>query len=308
MLLSRHPNIEVLTETNFYPIFQPLRACYEPLSNARSLERFVGEVTSVARHIMPFPVTSRDIQARVQDRTVPGVLTAWLDLYAGHYGKTRAGEKTPRHCRHLATIAEDFPDAPILFVVRDPRDCVASGVAGLGRSMPAMIADWNGAIGALATPGDRHTLVRYEELVAAPELVLRRLCAVLGEPWDARMLDPSRTSPLFTRWHRGHERLTTPVGTQSVGRFAAMEASDVATIEHDCAPGMRLLGYAPSPPSTLRHRVGETRSVSARPQRRWERLGRADWARRLFFWRLRLRSQIWRLRTTRLGGRSREET
>lgn len=72
MLLSRHPRLEVLAETNFYTIFQPLRKCYEPLSNPRSLARFVGEVADLARHIVPFPISAKDMLSRVEEPTFPG--------------------------------------------------------------------------------------------------------------------------------------------------------------------------------------------------------------------------------------------
>ena len=297
MLLSRHPRIEVLAETNFYPIFQPLRACYEPLSDPRSLARFADEVAGLARHIVPFPLGAKEILARVEQPTFPGVFKAWLDAYAGHYGKERSGEKTPQHCRYVETIERDFPGASILIVVRDPRDSAYSGLRSFGRSLCSMAADWNAVIPAVQTARGRRHLVRYEELVAAPEAALRGICDQLGEAWDAAMLDPERTSPFFRGSHRGHERLKERVDVQSIGRFRALEESRIAWIERECAEGMRLLGYEPVASAASSRLAEGTRGTSS-PDSHKGLLGRADWTRRLFHWRLRLRSHLWRWQRT----------
>lgn len=295
MLLSRHPRLEVLAETNFYPLFQRLRVCYEPLSNPRSLARFVDEVAKVARHIGLVPLSAQDILARVEDPNVPGVFTAWLDAYAGSCGKPRSGEKTPRHCRYLDVIERDLPDSPILFMVRDPRDSAYSGLRSFDRSLASMTADWNEAASALRTHRERVLLVRYEQLVTAPDVALRAICDRLGEAWDPAVLDPARTTPLFLEAHQGHERLREPINAGSVGRFRGLEESQIAWIERECEEGMRLMGYKPVTSSGRQRRAEATPSTSSLRRRTKGLFSRVTWARRLFFWRLRLRSNLWSL-------------
>lgn len=295
MLLSRHPRLEVLVDTNFYPIFERLRHCYEPLSNQKSLARFVGEVARVSRH-MPLKLSAQDILARVAEPTFPGVFAAWLQAYARGCGKPRGGEKTPQHCLYLDAIVRDLGGSPIIFLVRDPRDSAYSGLRSFNRSLASMATEWNEAIRALTKHRDRVLLVRYERLVAEPEATLRELCAGLGEPWDPALLNPSMTTALFRERHHGHERLGEPIDLKSVGRFAAMEEPQIAWIERECAEEMRRLGYEPVTSAKVQDRAHEKFGSSAWVHRRRDRWLRG-WSMRFFHWRLQIRSRLWKLQS-----------
>ena len=43
-------------------------------------------------------------------------------------------------------------------------------------------------------PAERTKLVRYEDVVREPELTLRRLLDALGQPFDERVLTPTKAS------------------------------------------------------------------------------------------------------------------
>jgi hypothetical protein len=107
----------------------------------------------------------------------------------------RAIEKTPRHVLQLNTIAQAFPDAVFVEVVRDPID-VASSLLGVpfesSRSMLSYAQRWTESIQAArafarAQPGRLRTIV-YEQLVGQPEATVRELCAFVGLPYEAAML------------------------------------------------------------------------------------------------------------------------
>jgi Sulfotransferase family len=114
-------------------------------------------------------------------------------------GKPTLVAKTPSNVLIWPRIAECWPDARYIFLLRNP----ASAAASLNA---AWAGEWHpGESGSLAESiaktlrymtnleEARHALpgqtVRYEELTAEPEAVTRRLCEFLGLPFEPAMLE-----------------------------------------------------------------------------------------------------------------------
>ena len=96
-------------------------------------------------------------------------------------GRPHLAEKTPRHVRRIAMIRRRVPGARFVAMVRDGRDVAASFIRRLGAAEPGArrwIAD-NTALGREQDAPDV-MVVRYEDLIEAPEAVLRRVCAFAG--------------------------------------------------------------------------------------------------------------------------------
>jgi len=103
--------------------------------------------------------------------------------------------------RHFDRIPEIFPSARFVHLLRDPRDVAKSSI-GMGWAGNAYhgVDHWMASerdfekLTAMA-PAARLHRMRNEDLVRAPETELFGLCAFLGVPYDARMLDyPSHTT------------------------------------------------------------------------------------------------------------------
>ena len=123
---------------------------------------------------------------------------AWLETEARAAGKGHLAEKTPRHVHALELIRGIVPGARFVAMVRDGRDVAASfikrtGSAASGRQR--WLQD-NAALLGAADAADV-LIVRYEDLVAAPEAELRRICAFAGLPYRPEMLDYHRTPRLW---------------------------------------------------------------------------------------------------------------
>lgn len=294
-MLSRHPRLAVLPETNYFPIFKPVRDCYEPLDDPESLRRLAAEVVAYSRRLPYESPSVDDLIARVDRPVFTGLLAAWASAFAASRGRARGGEKTPRHAHDLAQILTDLPESPILFCVRDPRDCVYSGVRSFKASWPAMVADWNAAISALLRQQSRSgqvMVVRYEDLVSAPEQTLRSVCRHLGESWTESLLATTDFPDQFEAFGRGHERLRGAVSPDTVGGFRSLPSDNVAWVETECHVGMAALGYAPEPRATGRK---PPMAPVDPPQD-----GRPTLPRRMAAWRarvfLRMRGEAWRMR------------
>ena len=87
--------------------------------------------------------------------------------YAKMEGKPRWGENTPRNSFWMDEILTLFPDARFIHIVRD-----------FAAELPA---------GAFVE-------IRYEDLCAAPEKIIRQLCEFIDELFDPRMLGPHETA------------------------------------------------------------------------------------------------------------------
>jgi LPS sulfotransferase NodH len=119
-------------------------------------------------------------------------------------------EKSPSHALCLGSIKELLPDCRIIHVLRDARDVAASllaasrswGKAWAPHHPAAAAALWVEHVTAVRKASQKlreeeFYEVRYEDLVAAPEPNLRRICNFLGLEWDSRAMRQAieRNSP-----------------------------------------------------------------------------------------------------------------
>jgi hypothetical protein len=119
-----------------------------------------------------------------------------FERYAKQQGKPRWGEKTPFHTAHMGAMAQVFPDAVFVGIVRHPGAVAASLTKRFHYTFETALSYWAAAnldmIRAGGGLGERFTLCRYEDLVEEGEPVLRKLTEFLGEPWAPEMLEHHR--------------------------------------------------------------------------------------------------------------------
>lgn len=121
-------------------------------------------------------------------------------------------EKTPGHVLRSKEIIKVYPNAKLVFIVRDPRDVVASFKR---REVPPTksIARWTKANKAVlaARRTDNSHVVKFEELVADTKGTLIPLCKFLGIEFQDGMLDYWKDD---REWFDAKERraVETPVG------------------------------------------------------------------------------------------------
>src|SRR4051794_21581097 len=244
LMLSSHSRLAIPPETRFLmPVFRRRRSFGDltVTPNRRRLARAV-----VLRKGTKFRHLGLDAD-RVKKAIVDGAptlgsaLAAPYRLYAVDRGKARWGDKRPGYFRNVGVIRALFPDAQVVHLVRDPRDCAGS--------LKRMTWWKHGTVGAVATwvhavdlaraarrrlpSGSFHEL-RYEDLVADPRRELERLCAFLGEEFEESMLEHQREAARLPERQRGgwHQETQKEVGTQRVGTYAGvLTPEEVALVE-----------------------------------------------------------------------------
>lgn len=199
----------------------------------------------------------------------------WLDRIRALYGdfqtavlarsaKGRWAEKDPTYTLLLDFIDELFPDACYVHLVRDGHDVVASfrdrwGYVSAARAANTEWARYVGAARALGRrlPVSRFLELRYERLVADPELEAKRLFAFLGEAWHPGVLeiDPERhTATERYRWFTAQRRRAggeeTAIYRSRVGAGASSLDPFLRTLlRRRHGPLLRELGYLDDEPS-----------------------------------------------------------
>jgi hypothetical protein len=159
-----------------------------------------GFVLSLALKETPvhvaFGVTPDEVHASLAARepSVAALLESLTVTRAAAHGRSRWVEKTPRHLFSLPLIRREWPDAIVIRVVRDPRD-VALSLVQVPFGSDSVVVNLTNVTGqerqaAALIARDPHTItVRFEDLVADPHGVLRRVCAVVDVPFDPAMID-----------------------------------------------------------------------------------------------------------------------
>lgn len=200
-LLNAHPDLVIAPETHYFT------RCWtgEPIRDWADVERMLDRLDQQPGvHDMQLTAEEeRRIRERLRVATAPthgDVLRALLETYAEQSDAPAWGEKTPDHLRFVPEMARQFPEAVFIAIVRDPRDVCLSlrsmpwsrstllEQAWTWRTYAALVdryrADYDG----------RFFHLRYEDLIADPESVLRDVCTFLEMPFHASMLRPQEDS------------------------------------------------------------------------------------------------------------------
>lgn len=257
LMLSSHSRLAIPPETRFLvPVYRRHRS-FADLSDPGNRRRLARAV--VRRKGSKFAHLGLD-PGQVKKEIVEGpptigsALAAPYRLYARERGKARWGDKRPSYFRNVGLVRELFPDARFVHLVRDPRDCVAS-LTRMGwwrHGVVGAAATWVHAVDCAcrarrSLPDGAFHELRYEDLVADPVAHLQRLCAFLGEDFEAAMLEPQAEAVRLperqrANWHRETQR---EVGPQRVGAYAAvLRPEELALVEGAGGARMRQLGYA----------------------------------------------------------------
>lgn len=219
-MFDSHPQMAVPPESHFIVTMGRRRRRYES-GSLFAVDRFVEDLSGhygFRRWSLDAgSVRSRLIEGRVA--TYPDAIREVFALYASVNEKQRYAEKTPMNVIHIPFLARMFPESRFIHLIRDGRDVALSyldadfGVESVGEAAIYWRRFVRKGRDDGRTLGPRYREIRYEDLLADPEAVLRSLCAFVEIPYDPAMLSYHRQADriLETTSHRDrHERLRLP--------------------------------------------------------------------------------------------------
>jgi hypothetical protein len=203
-MLAAHSRLSCGPETHFFekPITDSIsRTLCDPDQWPHPAVDFLYSIYHCAK---PVPdnhgISKEEIEHYLGQRcpSVATVLAALTELHMSHRAKKRWVEKTPIHGLRVQTIRHCFPRAPIIRIVRDPRDVTLSILKeswGAG-SLVECICLWklHEAVWTRFVKSDRHAFtLRYEDLISSPESMLKQVCEWIGEEFELDMLDTAQS-------------------------------------------------------------------------------------------------------------------
>jgi len=214
LMLDSHPDLAIPPETSFVAAIAALN---ETDGDLRS--RFLDTITAYppsAPNWHDFGLAREALAEAVQALepfSVADGLRSFYRLYAQRFGKSRWGEKTPDYSLHVGTIAALLPEARFVHLIRDGRDVAASWRQqwfSPGHEPEVLARAWADRVETARSAGSACTHyieVFYEDLVARPEPVLRRLCEFLELAWSNQLLKHHERAPERLEEHRARVSL-----------------------------------------------------------------------------------------------------
>lgn len=302
-LLDNHPDLAMPAETDFLIPLWKTRAGYGDLAdraNRRRVARFVfREEGNGGQRLRAGRVTRKRAIKRVvaAPPTLGSVVEACFRVYAEAHDKPRWGDKRPAYAGWIDVLFALFPDAQFINLVRDPRAAVASQIPlGWGHEEAALASAavrWETSIRrvdefARGLRPDQLLDLRYEDMVAAPEAALERVCAfagLRGGDTIRTMIEAERVGRFRPGWH---EKLAEPISTDSVERWRErLDPHEVALVEHVAAPYLDRFGYrrAAGDAVPTAADLRELKRQRRRRRRKWRRQSRDELKRRWFLYR-----------------------
>lgn len=202
-MLSAHGRLHCGVETHFFSkltgdrLAQALNDHDWPKCAVSALTSLTINGQSVCQ---AYGVSGEELDGALREMipSVPAMLEALTCPLMRASGKSRVIEKTPNHLLHLLEIRTHYPKAPIIRIIRDPRDSALSmrklpWTSSRTLANAYLVAEWHGRSKSFFD-GDACTFtLRYEDLVTNPESQLRAICKFLSEDYEPRMLDTSQS-------------------------------------------------------------------------------------------------------------------
>ena len=214
-ILDTHPALAIPGESHFAVSFAIRRGRYERRDRF-DVEVFVRDLIrhwGFRRWEIPEERVRAAFTAAPPEDLAEAVRLAFR-LYAVSRGKQRYGDKTPGFILHIDLLADLFPEARFVHLIRDGRDVALSYLDtdfGVNTLTDAAIY-WDRFVRAGRAAGRklgpaRYMEVRYEDLVGDVEGTVRSVCEHIELPFDPAMLSyHERVEGLDALSHSEHHR------------------------------------------------------------------------------------------------------
>jgi hypothetical protein len=246
LILDAHPRISISEETGFMGALAATKQIPHWQHGRGWFER-IGW-------------SEQEFDARLRD-----FYAGLFERHAREQGKPRWGEKTPFHSAHMEQMAQIFPDAVFVGIVRHPGAVVHSLMRKFHYGLADAVAYWENTNKEILRRGlelgeDRFAMLRYEDLVDHTEETLRELVDWLGEPWSDDLLrhNDVQAAQGAPRISAGNTRTRDPIKTDLADRWAEAlqdhERAELTRLSGDLAG---FLGYDPARPGTRASLVPE---------------------------------------------------
>jgi hypothetical protein len=186
-------------------------------------------------------------------RDYRSLIEAYVEAFAKRHQRQNARywvDHTPHNLAYCRRLADAFPDARFLHIVRDGRAVAASWIpltwgpnTVVGAARQWMIHMAHGLAAEQSLPSAQVRRIRYESLVSEPDALMRELCAWLDLPFRAAMTEGKGFQvPAYTR--NQHTLIGSPVDPERIARWRSkLRPREIEIFEHLTGDLLPNLGY-----------------------------------------------------------------
>lgn len=260
LMLNAHPRLAVPHEFKYFtelPEDVPAAQWRTPGLSEAEYRAFVRRFLTRRMYVFE-DVGQEQLEEDILSRPERDLRTPYrvaAEAWARCYGKERWGEKTPYNLFYADVLADMFPGARFIYLVRDPRAVVRSmnAIVYFSDDTALNALNWRHAathgyaLLKTSVPARQRITMRYEDVVRDPEVHLRRICAFLGVTFETAMLEFHKDSRKYMAPTIRTPSVTQSVSDEHISRWKAdLSTAEVGLVEAICGPAMASAGYAPT--------------------------------------------------------------
>ncbi|TNE38068.1 MAG: sulfotransferase [Alphaproteobacteria bacterium] len=247
-LLGKNSKIQAAPETNFYNSSRyGLR-----LAGVRKSSKLSMVIEGTRLEDLDLGgATLQELGISSPRATERDIISALLYEYAKTRGKEVILEKSPLHIRHIDEIIRDFPDAKIIWIIRDGRACVSSLLKASFASNNWKWLCWQWIVSIrfgnmfLEKYTEWIQTVTYEELVANPRVTLEKIHDFLEIRFEENQLSlvdvPGIIQPYEIEWK---SKVLSEIDPSGVANWkSTLTVKDIGNIERLLGTLNAHLGY-----------------------------------------------------------------
>ena len=252
-LISNHRHIEGPIAPHFLDVFWPILHNYGDLSHQQNMQRLFDDMLSLANHQShnwDLKVSFSELQDRYPLQNFMQLFDALYYQKAVQSGKESYVCKGNHIFNYGHVIANGIPNARFLYLVRDPRDHVASW-----KKKPLFIktpydaiTKWVKEQHACLTLREAHHFpvhqVRYEDLIADPVNTMKGILEFVDQEDDPNCYATDQEKNKEVAWNKYWENLSKPIMSNNQGKYKkVLNAEEINMIEFKAGDMMGKLGY-----------------------------------------------------------------
>jgi hypothetical protein len=204
LMLNQSPILHIPQESRFLVALHKNQELYGDFTQSYQRWFFIrdlqtNQATSKTFTFPIFNLTLEEAEAslvKAAPTNFAGAAATIFTASALKCNKQRWGDKTPHQIQHLPFLAQAFPDAKFIHVIRDGRDVAVSirNAGWRGGKILEIARYWKKQVEAGRSAGvllgaDRYFEVFYEQLIEQPETTLKSLCNWLEIEYTPQMLN-----------------------------------------------------------------------------------------------------------------------
>ena len=259
LILNQSPVLYIPSESGFLDQLRKQQELYGDFTELHQRWFFIRDLqtnkaTSKTHSFPIFKLTLEEAEVAIAE-TAPtnysGAAFALFQAATRKQGKQYWGDKTPRYIFDIPWLAEAFPQAKFIHIIRDGRDVASSLIkAGWVNNFVKAAYYWQKKVEAGISARKilekrRYYELNYEQLVMYPEETVKDLCNWLRLEYVPSMLQQNKnaTNYISGDWHL-HEMLAKPIDpSRAYAWKQQLFSRQVADFESVAGELLKELGY-----------------------------------------------------------------